>query len=91
MSEPKQDDEAAGGRSDSTEVLAADRRVSRRADIVARLYNNTPNVHDAVEAGNEIQELRALLDPRRWTKETSDKWHRALPDLLAAFMAIRGG
>ena len=41
------------------------------------------------EYGNEIQELRALLDPRRWTKETSDKWHRALPDLIAAFRAIR--
>ncbi len=60
-------------------------------DIVKRLYNNTPNVHDAVEAGNEIQGLRALLDPRCWTKETSDKWHRALPDLHAAFRAIRGG
>jgi hypothetical protein len=63
----------------------------RTGDIVERLYNNTPNVHDAVDAGIEIQELRALLDPCRWTKETNDKWHKALPDLHAAFLALRGG
>lgn len=82
MSEQKHDDASGASRSDAG--LA-------KADIVERLYNNTPNVADAVEAGNEIQELRALLDPRRWTKETSDRWHRALPDLQAAFRAIRGG
>lgn len=82
MTEHKHDD--ARGASRSNAGLA-------KTDIVERLYNNTPNVHDAVEAGNEIQELRALLDPCRWTKETSDKWHQALPDLHAAFRAIRGG
>lgn len=82
--------EGAGGASDSNAGFAT-AGVVRTPDIVERLYNNTPNVHDAVEAGNEIQELRALLDPRRWTKETSDKWHQALPDLHAAFRAIRGG
>jgi hypothetical protein len=61
------------------------------ADIVDRLYKNTPNMNDSLEAANEIQELRALLNPRCWTKEISDKWHRALPDLYSAFSAIRGG
>ncbi|MBP3958387.1 hypothetical protein J8F10_24320 [Gemmata sp. G18] len=30
-----------------------------------------------------------LLDPRRWTLEMNEAWHRAIPDLHAAFAALR--
>ena len=29
------------------------------------------------------------LDPRRWTQEMHDAWHKALPDTQAAFAALR--
>lgn len=90
MNNKQNTDTAVSSGSELNDGFATD-AIVRTPDIVERLYNNTPNVHDSVEAGNEIQELRALLDPRRWTKETRDKWHQALPDLYAAFRAIRGG
>ena len=61
-----------------------------KPDIVHRLYNDSPNYSDAVEAGAEIQHLRSLLNPRMWTKEMHDEWHRKIPDVQAAFDALRG-
>lgn len=37
----------------------------------------------------ENEHLSILLDPRQWTKEMHDAWHRALPDTIAAFAALR--
>jgi hypothetical protein len=34
-------------------------------------------------------DVDALLNPRAWTKEQHDAWHRALPDVQAAFAALR--
>jgi hypothetical protein len=34
-------------------------------------------------------EVDVLLNPRRWTQAQNDAWHRALPDVRAAFEALR--
>lgn len=36
----------------------------------------------------EVAALDKALDPRRWTKEMSDAWHRNIPDLYKAFAAL---
>ena len=61
-----------------------------KPDIVHRLYNEPLSYGLDVDAGAEIQHLRSLLNPRMWTKEMHDEWHRKLPDLQAAFDALRG-
>jgi len=38
---------------------------------------------------DEIKRLRTLLDPRMWTKEMSEAWHKNIPDTVAAFDALR--
>ena len=35
------------------------------------------------------EKLREALDPRRWSQEMSDAWHKNLPDTIKAFEAIR--
>jgi hypothetical protein len=37
----------------------------------------------------ELADLRAKLDPRQWTPEMRDAWHRELPDMVKAFEALR--
>jgi len=54
-------------------------------DVVNRLFNNQPNLMDAVEAGTDIQELRALLNPKQWTLKTRKIFDSLLPDVDAAF------
>lgn len=36
----------------------------------------------------EIQALRLAMDPRRWTQQHHEAWHRALPNTQAAFDAL---
>jgi hypothetical protein len=36
-----------------------------------------------------IAELEQALDPRRWTQEQHAAWHRNIPDVQAAFAALR--
>ena len=36
-----------------------------------------------------IAELERALDPRRWTKEQLDAWNHNIPDMHAAFRALR--
>lgn len=38
---------------------------------------------------NAYDALLAALTPRQWSREMSDAWHRAIPDVEAAFAAIR--
>lgn len=38
-----------------------------------------------MDAMNLGERLEVALTPRRWTREMSDAWHRALPDVNAAF------
>lgn len=61
-----------------------------KPNIVHRLYNEPPSYGLDVDAGAEIQHLRSLLNPRMWTKEMHDEWHRKIPDVQAAFDALRG-
>ena len=44
----------------------------------------------AKEIDAEFSKARTLLNPRAWNKEISDLWHKKLPDMQAAFDAIRG-
>lgn len=44
----------------------------------------------SVKQQNHVMiDLDVLLDPRRWTREMNDAWHQAIPDLQAAFDALR--
>lgn len=38
----------------------------------------------------EVARLKKALNPRTWSGDQHDAWHRALPDTQAAFDAIRG-
>lgn len=42
---------------------------------------------DAVE--DPAAALLVALNPRAWTADMSDAWHKALPDINAAFAALR--
>jgi hypothetical protein len=33
--------------------------------------------------------LDVILNPRKWTDEISDAWHKSVPDMAAAFAALR--
>jgi flagellar biosynthesis regulator FlaF len=33
--------------------------------------------------------MEQALDPRRWTRAISDVWHRFIPDVQAAFNALK--
>lgn len=48
--------------------------------------DNTQALYNALE---RIKELESALNPRRWTREQSDAWHKQLPDTFSAFAAIR--
>ena len=36
----------------------------------------------------ENKRLKRCLNPRLWTQSMSDAWHKAIPDLQAAFEAL---
>lgn len=38
---------------------------------------------------DKIKKLEILLNPRLWTEEMHRAWHQALPDIQAAFEALR--
>lgn len=38
----------------------------------------------------ELKRLQRLLNPRQWTQREHDAWHQNIPDLMAAFDALRG-
>jgi len=37
----------------------------------------------------ELDKRDIALNPRRWTREMSDAWHKNIPDVNAAFEALR--
>jgi hypothetical protein len=43
----------------------------------------------ASDVDARIAELEKALNPRRWTIEQDQAWHRNLPDVYAAFEALR--
>jgi len=36
----------------------------------------------------EIERLRRCMNPRQWTPHMDQAWHRAIPDVAAAFAAV---
>lgn len=54
-------------------------------------YHKTERLlHAAIdEMHAEIDRLTLALSPRKWTRAHSDAWHKHLPDMYAAFEALR--
>lgn len=48
--------------------------------------SDTDNIREA--AAREIERLQRCMNPRRWTPEMDRAWHRAIPDVAAAFIAV---
>jgi hypothetical protein len=62
-----------------------------RTDWIAeRNYNRQQVPADyARELERENARLNDLLNPRMWTLEMSTAWHKNIPDVHAAFAALR--
>jgi hypothetical protein len=43
----------------------------------------------AIAAQQGVSDLEQCMNPRRWTKEMSAAWHGAIPNVQAAFEALR--
>lgn len=54
-------------------------------------YSPTPSALRMLNALAPVdaEPLEIALDPRRWTREMSEAWHQNIPDLMAAFAALR--
>jgi hypothetical protein len=37
----------------------------------------------------DVQQLRLVLNPRFWTRQQNDAWHRNIPNMQKAFDALR--
>jgi hypothetical protein len=71
-----------------------------RADVASRwekiLRANAEGMGSAVYEDQEacrlalaeIKRLRRCMNPRQWTPHMDQAWHRAIPDVAAAFAAV---
>lgn len=63
-----------------------DHRFNGEEGVYVRLADHA----SALAAKDAQMEFRDfLLTPRLWTRKMSDAWNRALPDMQAAFEALR--
>jgi hypothetical protein len=60
--------------------------VYHASDVDAIHEQNTVVIRKQRE---RIEKLEKALNPRQWSREQSDAWHRAIPDVQAAFDALR--
>lgn len=63
------------------------RKLAENTDMISAVGEYTPN--EFMELLDAVDRLETLLNPRLWTKEMCEAWHRELPDMQAAFNTLR--
>lgn len=61
--------------------------VYRASDVDA--FMTAAGLKNWATQANRIAELEKALNPRQWTAAQQEAWHRALPDVVGAFAALR--
>lgn len=52
-------------------------------------HDNETLAKEICDAHNRVAKLEQCMNPRTWTVEMRDAWHKNLPDVHAAFAALR--